>query len=138
MIRSLDKKWKEFVFAASGFGPNLLMVLMGAYYSDALDPAALARKLGYKDGTYEYEYFRALSGISFYARIASIPITLHKRMTSTEIRRRTRNWRNGAQKSCSTPPSQRRSFPRKSPKGSQTPLPRDLTKRRRKLPTPQK
>ena len=41
MVRSLDKKWKEFVFAASGFGPNLLMVLMGAYYSDALDPAAL-------------------------------------------------------------------------------------------------
>ena len=41
MVRSLDKKWKELLFAFSGFGPNLLMVLMGAYYSDALNPAAL-------------------------------------------------------------------------------------------------
>ena len=43
----------------------------GKYTPTALDPAALARKLGYQDGTYEYDYFRALSGISFYARIAS-------------------------------------------------------------------
>ena len=41
MVRSLDKKWKEFLFAFSGFGPNLLMVLMGAYFSDAINPAAL-------------------------------------------------------------------------------------------------
>ena len=41
MVRSLDKKWKEFLYAFSGFGPNLLMVLMGSYYSDALNPAAL-------------------------------------------------------------------------------------------------
>ena len=41
MVRSLDKKWKEFLFAFSGFGPNLLMILMGSYYSDALNPAAL-------------------------------------------------------------------------------------------------
>lgn len=41
MVRSLDKKWKEFLFAFSGFGPNLLMILMGAFYSDALNPAAL-------------------------------------------------------------------------------------------------
>lgn len=41
MVRSLDKKWKEFVFAFSGFGPNFLMVLMGSYFSDALNPAAL-------------------------------------------------------------------------------------------------
>lgn len=40
MTRSLNKTWKEFVFAASGFGPNLLMVLMGAYYTDALNPVA--------------------------------------------------------------------------------------------------
>ena len=39
MVQSLNKKWKEVLFAASGFGPNLLMVLMGAYYSDALNPA---------------------------------------------------------------------------------------------------
>lgn len=40
-VRSLDRKWKEFLFAFSGFGPNFLMVLMGSYYSDALNPAAL-------------------------------------------------------------------------------------------------
>lgn len=38
---TLNKKWKEILFAASGFGPNLLMVLMGAYFTNALDPAAL-------------------------------------------------------------------------------------------------
>lgn len=41
MVTSLNTKWKEFLFAFSGFGPNLLMVLMGSYYSDALNPAAL-------------------------------------------------------------------------------------------------
>jgi hypothetical protein len=35
MVQSLDKKWKEFLFSFSGFGPNFLMVLMGAYYTDA-------------------------------------------------------------------------------------------------------
>ena len=40
-VRSLDKKWKELLFAFSGFGPNLLMILMGSYYSDAVNPAAL-------------------------------------------------------------------------------------------------
>lgn len=38
---SLDKKWKEFLYAACGFGPNLLMVLLGAYLTDALNPAGL-------------------------------------------------------------------------------------------------
>lgn len=41
MVRSLDKKWKEFLFAFAGFGPNFLMVLMGSYYSDAMNPSAL-------------------------------------------------------------------------------------------------
>jgi len=41
MVRSLDKKWKEFLYAFSGFGPNFLMILMGSYYSDALNPSAL-------------------------------------------------------------------------------------------------
>ena len=41
MIKSLNKKWKEFLFAFSGFGPNFLMVLMGAYFTDAINPAAL-------------------------------------------------------------------------------------------------
>ncbi|MGN1103279.1 MAG: MFS transporter [Candidatus Coproplasma sp.] len=41
MVKSLDKKWKEFVFAFSCFGPNFLMVLMGAYFTDAINPSAL-------------------------------------------------------------------------------------------------
>ena len=40
-MNSLDKKWKEFVYAASGFGPNLLNVILGAYLTDALNPAGL-------------------------------------------------------------------------------------------------
>ncbi len=40
-VKSLDKKWKEFLFAFSGFGPNFLMVLMGAYFTDAINPAGL-------------------------------------------------------------------------------------------------
>jgi len=41
MIQSLNKKWKELLFAFSGFGPNFLMILMGAYFTDAVNPAAL-------------------------------------------------------------------------------------------------
>ena len=40
-IVSLNKKWKEVLYAFSGFGPNFLMVLMGAYYSDAVNPTAM-------------------------------------------------------------------------------------------------
>ena len=40
-VRSLDKKWKEFLYSFTGFGPNFLMVLMGAYFTDAINPAAL-------------------------------------------------------------------------------------------------
>ncbi len=41
MAKCLDKKWKEFVFALACFGPNFLMVLMGAYFTDAINPVAL-------------------------------------------------------------------------------------------------
>lgn len=41
-FRNLDKSWKEILYAFSGFGPNLLMVLMGAFFSDAVNPTALA------------------------------------------------------------------------------------------------
>ena len=41
LVNSLNKKWKEFLFAFSGFGPNFLMVLMGAYFTDAMNPAAM-------------------------------------------------------------------------------------------------
>ena len=40
-FRNLDKRWKELLFALSGFGPNLLMILMGAFFSDAVNPTAL-------------------------------------------------------------------------------------------------
>lgn len=40
-FRNLDKPWKEILYAASGFGPNLLMVLMGAFFTDAVNPSAL-------------------------------------------------------------------------------------------------
>ena len=41
MVKSLNTKWKELLFAFSGFGPNFLMVLMGAYFTDAVNPVAL-------------------------------------------------------------------------------------------------
>ncbi len=41
MVRSLDKKWKEFLYAFTGFGPNFMMVLMSAYFTDAINPSAL-------------------------------------------------------------------------------------------------
>lgn len=44
-MHCLDKKWKEFLFAANSFGPNLLFVLMGAYLTDALNPAGLTANL---------------------------------------------------------------------------------------------
>lgn len=37
----LDKRWKEIIFAGAGFGPNLLMVLMMAYFTDAIMPSGL-------------------------------------------------------------------------------------------------
>ncbi len=41
-VESLNTKWKELLFAFSGFGPNFFMVLMGAYFTDAINPAALS------------------------------------------------------------------------------------------------
>lgn len=40
-MESLNKKWKEFLYAACGFGPNLLNVILGAYLTDALNPSGL-------------------------------------------------------------------------------------------------
>lgn len=40
-MKQLNNKWKEFLFAFSGFGPNFLMVLMGAFFTDAINPVAL-------------------------------------------------------------------------------------------------
>jgi len=41
----LDKRYKEILFAAAGFGPNLLMVLMMAYFTDALIPTGLSANI---------------------------------------------------------------------------------------------
>lgn len=38
---NLTTSWQEIVYALSGFGPNLLMIIMGCYFSDAVDPSAL-------------------------------------------------------------------------------------------------
>ncbi len=54
-VESLDTKWKEFLFSFSGFGPNFLMVLMGAYYTDAINPVALI----------DNEYQSIISGVCF-------------------------------------------------------------------------
>lgn len=48
MVKSLDKKWKEVLFAFSGFGPNFLMILMGAFFTDALNPVALGANQTYQ------------------------------------------------------------------------------------------
>ena len=47
-VKSLDKKWKEFLYSFSGFGPNFLMVLMGAYFTDAMNPTALGEGSSYQ------------------------------------------------------------------------------------------
>ena len=40
-FRNLNSTGKEILYAASGFGANLMMILMGAYFSDAVNPTAL-------------------------------------------------------------------------------------------------
>lgn len=44
---NLDKRWKEVLFAAAGLGPNLLMVLMMAYFTDAIIPTGLQADINF-------------------------------------------------------------------------------------------
>lgn len=44
----LDKRWKEVLFALTGFGPNLLMTLMMAYFTDAVIPTGLVENMAYQ------------------------------------------------------------------------------------------
>lgn len=44
-MHTLDKRWKELLFAANSFGPNLLFVLMGAYLTDAINPIGLTANI---------------------------------------------------------------------------------------------
>lgn len=79
---SVQPTWEKPV-APSGWEYPEIDLSEGKYTPTTLDLDALARKLGYKDGTYEYEYFRALSGISFYARIASNKVSSAAKNTAT-------------------------------------------------------
>lgn len=45
-MHSLDKRWKELLFAANSFGPNMLFTLLGAYLTDALNPIGLTADIG--------------------------------------------------------------------------------------------
>ena len=40
-FRNLNSIGKEILYAASGFGANFMMIIMGAYFSDAVNPTAL-------------------------------------------------------------------------------------------------
>ena len=44
---NLDKRWKELLFAGAGIGPNLLMVLMMAYFTDAVIPTGLQADINF-------------------------------------------------------------------------------------------
>ena len=44
---SLNKRWKEVLFSLSGFGPNMLMTLMMAYFTDAVLPQGLAADINF-------------------------------------------------------------------------------------------
>lgn len=39
--KTLNTLWKELLFAMSGFGPGFLMIMMSAYFTDAINPTAL-------------------------------------------------------------------------------------------------
>ena len=71
---SAQPTWEKPV-APSGWEYPEIDLSEGKYTATKLDFDASAREFGCKVGTYEYEYFRALSGISFYARIASNKIS---------------------------------------------------------------
>ena len=68
---SLPQVQPEKPIAPSSWEYPAIDLSEGKYKSEKIDFDACARSFGYRSGTYEYEYFRALSGISFYARIAS-------------------------------------------------------------------
>ena len=53
-FRNLNSTGKEILYAASGFGANLMMILMGAYFSDAVNPTAL--------GTSQSAMLQAITG----------------------------------------------------------------------------
>ena len=43
-FRNLNSIGKEILYAFSGFGANLMMIIMGAYFTDAVNPSALNTK----------------------------------------------------------------------------------------------
>lgn len=53
-FRNLNSIGKEILYAASGFGANLMMIIMGAYFTDAVNPSAL--------GSNASSYLQTISG----------------------------------------------------------------------------
>ena len=53
-FRNLNSIGKEILYAASGFGANFMMIIMGAYFSDAVNPTAL--------GTSDSALLQSISG----------------------------------------------------------------------------
>ena len=44
-FRNLNSIGKEILYAFSGFGANLMMIILGAYFSDAVNPTALSNNI---------------------------------------------------------------------------------------------
>lgn len=78
---SLQPTWEKPI-APSGWEYPEIDLSEGKYTALDTDPDISAKKFGYQAGTYEYEYFRALSGISFYARIASNKVSSSTKNTA--------------------------------------------------------
>ena len=79
---SLQPTWEKPI-APSGWKYPEIDLSEGKYTALDTDPDISAKKFGYQAGTYEYEYFHALSGISFYARIASNKVSSAAKNTAT-------------------------------------------------------
>ena len=73
-FKMLDKKWKELVFAASGLGPNLLMILMGAFFTDAVNPAAL-----------DPGSLQAIGTVGNVCYIRSLPVKFNKKRPNLKV-----------------------------------------------------
>ncbi len=59
----LNKRWKEILYAFSAFGPNLVMIAMMAYFTDAVDPTFMIES-----------HSSALPSMSFNSTIIVAPI----------------------------------------------------------------
>ena len=65
-FRNLDSIGKEILYAFSGFGANLMMIIMGAFFSDAVNPVAL--------GTSKDAFWQSISGVQLILPALFIPL----------------------------------------------------------------